>query len=213
MHFTKGMGDVPSSARAHVHTALLYRCQVTDILKKKNYVVTSADFYVKLTAYFIGRSQNEYAYQIASSAVGKDKMLEYIHIFHNLFYFQKSFRVVQCSYLSRSAAKSLLEKEWGSIPCQPLTGGGEEQRLPGQKSSHQQGCARLMSRESNLTRLWLEWVKSELSQVIIFGSWVESELSQSWITWIITWVRVESAKKSESIITLVTSAGDEVNGP
>ena len=27
-----------------------------------------------------------------------------------------------------------------------------------------QGCARLMSRESNLTRLWLKWVESELSR-------------------------------------------------
>ena len=35
-----------------------------------------------------------------------------------------------------------------------------------------------MSRESELTQLWLKWVESELSQVGKFGFWVESELSQ-----------------------------------
>ena len=43
-----------------------------------------------------------------------------------------------------------------------------------------------MSRESDLTQLWLKWVESELSQVSKFGLWVESELSQvskfgSWV--------------------------------
>ena len=36
-----------------------------------------------------------------------------------------------------------------------------------------------MSRESNLTQLWLKWVESELSQVNKFGIWFEWELSQS----------------------------------
>ena len=36
-----------------------------------------------------------------------------------------------------------------------------------------------MSRESDLNRLWLKWVESELSQVRKFVIWVESELSQS----------------------------------
>ena len=36
-----------------------------------------------------------------------------------------------------------------------------------------------MSRESDLTQLWLKWVESELSQVRKFVVWVESELSQS----------------------------------
>ena len=56
--------------------------------------------------------------------------------------------------------------------------------------SGNQGCARLMSRESNLTRLWLKWVESELSRPWKSGIWVESEsnhadrhLSQSWINW------------------------------
>ena len=35
-----------------------------------------------------------------------------------------------------------------------------------------------MSRESDLTQIWLKWVESELSQVSKFGFWVESELSQ-----------------------------------
>ena len=35
-----------------------------------------------------------------------------------------------------------------------------------------------MSRESDLTQLWLKWVESELSQVSKIGFWVESELSQ-----------------------------------
>ena len=55
-----------------------------------------------------------------------------------------------------------------------------------------QGCARLMSRESNLTRLWLKWVESELSRPWKSGIWVESEsnhadrhLSQRWINWIL----------------------------
>ena len=34
-----------------------------------------------------------------------------------------------------------------------------------------------MSRESDLTQLWLKWDESELSQVSKFGFWVESELS------------------------------------
>ena len=37
----------------------------------------------------------------------------------------------------------------------------------------------VMSRESDLTQLWLKWDKSESSEVIIFVIWVESELSQS----------------------------------
>ena len=37
------------------------------------------------------------------------------------------------------------------------------------------GCARLMSRESNLTRLGLKWVESELSRPWKSGIWVESE--------------------------------------
>ena len=55
-----------------------------------------------------------------------------------------------------------------------------------------QGCAWLMSRESNLTRIWLKWVESELSRPWKSGIWVESEsnhadrhLSQSWINWIL----------------------------
>ena len=63
-----------------------------------------------------------------------------------------------------------------------------------------------MSRESNLTQLWLKWVESELSRVSKFGIWIESELSQlrefkCWIEselnhlCIVTWVRVESARK------------------
>ena len=35
-----------------------------------------------------------------------------------------------------------------------------------------------MSRESDLTQLWLKWAESELSKVSKFGFWVESELSQ-----------------------------------
>ena len=62
-----------------------------------------------------------------------------------------------------------------------------------------QGCARLISRESNLTRFWLKWVESELSQPWKSMIWVESHsmsfeselcqllssgncLSQSWVT-------------------------------
>ena len=55
-----------------------------------------------------------------------------------------------------------------------------------------QGCARLMSRGSNLTRLWLKWVESELSRTWKSRIWVVSEsnyadrrLSQSWVTWIL----------------------------
>ena len=55
-----------------------------------------------------------------------------------------------------------------------------------------QGCARLMSRESNLTRLWLKWVESESSRPWKSRIWVESEsnhadchLSQSWVNWIL----------------------------
>ena len=81
-----------------------------------------------------------------------------------------------------------------------------------------QGCARLMSRESNLTRLWLKWVESESSRLWKSRIWVESEsnhadhhlsqswvnwdtawvkveLSLSWVTWIVIWVRVESVRK------------------
>ena len=36
----------------------------------------------------------------------------------------------------------------------------------------------VVTRESDLTQLWLKWVESELSQVSNFGFWVESELSQ-----------------------------------
>ena len=36
-----------------------------------------------------------------------------------------------------------------------------------------------MSRESDLTQLWLKRVESELSQVSKFGNWIESVLSQS----------------------------------
>ena len=56
----------------------------------------------------------------------------------------------------------------------------------------EQGCTRLMSRESNLTRLWLKWVESELSRPWKSRIWVESEsnhidrpLSQSWVKWIL----------------------------
>ena len=35
-----------------------------------------------------------------------------------------------------------------------------------------------MSHELDLTKLWLKWVESELSQFSKFGFWVESELSQ-----------------------------------
>ena len=62
-----------------------------------------------------------------------------------------------------------------------------------------------MSRESDLTRLWLKWVESELSQVGKFGIWAESELNHSRKVncWdeselghlIVTRVRVESARK------------------
>ena len=55
-----------------------------------------------------------------------------------------------------------------------------------------QGCARLMSRESNLTRLWLKWVESKSSRPWKWRIWVESEsnhadrhLSQSWVNWIL----------------------------
>ena len=41
-----------------------------------------------------------------------------------------------------------------------------------------QGCARLMSRESNLTRLWLKWVESESNHA-------DRHLSQSWVNWIL----------------------------
>ena len=47
-----------------------------------------------------------------------------------------------------------------------------------------------MSRESNLTRLWLKWVESESSRPWKSRIWVESEsnhadchLSQSWVNW------------------------------
>ena len=63
--------------------------------------------------------------------------------------------------------------------------------VPGRACANQ-SCARLMSRESNLTRLWLKWVESELSRPWKSGIWVESELnhadrhlSQSWINWIL----------------------------
>ena len=56
----------------------------------------------------------------------------------------------------------------------------------------EQGCARLMSRESNLTRLWLKWVESESSRPWKSRIWVESEsnhadchLSQNWVNWIL----------------------------
>ena len=45
------------------------------------------------------------------------------------------------------------------------------------KVTFEQGCARLMSREPNLARLWLKWVESELSAVKIKDMsrvWVES---------------------------------------
>ena len=55
-----------------------------------------------------------------------------------------------------------------------------------------QGCARLMSHESNLTRLWLKWVESSWVSRKKSKSWVESEsshadghLSQSWLHWIL----------------------------
>ena len=61
-----------------------------------------------------------------------------------------------------------------------------------QNMTSHQGCARLMSRESNLTRLRLKWVESELSRPWKSRIWVESEsnhtdrhLSQSWVNWIL----------------------------
>ena len=58
------------------------------------------------------------------------------------------------------------------------------------------------SRQSDLTQLWIE---SDLSQVSKFEIWVESELTHqenqsvdlrlSWITWIVTWIIFESARK------------------
>ena len=54
-----------------------------------------------------------------------------------------------------------------------------------------QGCARLMSHESYLTRLWLKWVESELNRSWKSRVLVESEsnhtarhLSQSCVNWI-----------------------------
>ena len=56
-----------------------------------------------------------------------------------------------------------------------------------------QGCARLMSRESNLTRLWLKWVRVEsavkikdMSRVRVESRWssFESELSQLDTAWV-----------------------------
>ena len=58
--------------------------------------------------------------------------------------------------------------------------------LPG-VGAHQ-GCARLMSRESNLTRLWLKWVESESSRPWKSRIWVD----QSRVTLMVIWVRVES---------------------
>ena len=63
-----------------------------------------------------------------------------------------------------------------------------------------QGCAWLMSREWNLTRLWIKWVESELSRPRKSTIWVETEsnhadrtLSHSWVNCIPTaWVKVES---------------------
>jgi len=51
-----------------------------------------------------------------------------------------------------------------------------------------QGCARLVSLESNLTRLCFKWVESELSRLGKNKCWVESELSRGRQKW----VRVES---------------------
>ena len=60
------------------------------------------------------------------------------------------------------------------------------------KDTNNQRCARLMSRESNLTRLWLKWVESELSRPWKSWMWVESEsnhvdrhLSQNWVNCIL----------------------------
>ena len=49
------------------------------------------------------------------------------------------------------------------------------------------------------------WLNSDTNELI--RSWVRLanlgfELSRSWVTWIVTWVRVESARKSESSTTL-----------
>ena len=47
-------------------------------------------------------------------------------------------------------------------------------------------------------QIWDFWVESELSQFGIFELSLEKwsgELCQSWITWIVAWVRVESARK------------------
>ena len=55
-----------------------------------------------------------------------------------------------------------------------------------------QGCVRLMSGESNLTRLWLKWVESKSSRLWKSRIWVESEsnhadrhFSQSWVNWML----------------------------
>ena len=74
----------------------------------------------------------------------------------------------------------------------------------------------VMSRESDLTQLWLKWVESECWVRLVnlgFGlsrSWVRLanlgfELSRNWVTWIVIWVRVESARKNESSTTLLTA--------
>ena len=68
-----------------------------------------------------------------------------------------------------------------------------------------QGCARLMSHESNLTRLWLKWVES---------SWVSRknqgfESSQSRVTLMVIWVRVESTGYCLSQIWVTDSAEEK----
>ena len=71
--------------------------------------------------------------------------------------------------------------------------------------SPKQGCARLMSHESNLTRLWLKWVES---------SWVSRknqgfESSQSRVTLMVIWVRVESTGYCLSQIWVTDSAEEK----
>ena len=80
-----------------------------------------------------------------------------------------------------------------------------------------------MSRESNLTRLWLKWVESELSRPWKSRIWVESQsnhtdrhLSQSWVNWIPTaWVIDESLiflkRKREDVAFICRLTGKKKN--
>ena len=85
-----------------------------------------------------------------------------------------------------------------------------------------QGCARgLMSRESNLTRLWLRWVESESSRLWKSRIWVESDsnhadrhLSQSWVNWILlsqSWVTDFSKRKRQDLTIICNFT--EMNQP